>query len=93
MISSAEGGGLAEGGALSAAAAADSGASLGGCNGIPPGAGAAIEANSSAAIMLYENRWAAPFAAALRRGGAQLVARGGVPLDALAASLDAAEAS
>jgi hypothetical protein len=55
-------------------------------------ASAAIEPGSSAAILLYENRWAAPLAAALRRGGGQLVARGPVPLDALEASLDAAGA-
>lgn len=52
-----------------------------------------LEAGSSAAILIYENRWAAPLAGALRRSGAELVARGGVPMDALAASLDAAEAS
>ncbi|HWW44911.1 MAG TPA: DUF1269 domain-containing protein, partial [Acidimicrobiia bacterium] len=46
---------------------------------------------SSAGILLYENRWAAPFASALRRGGAQLVASGYIPLDAIAASLDATE--
>ncbi len=56
-------------------------------------AGGVLDPGSSAAILLYENRWAAPFAAALRRSGAQLVARGGVPIDALVASLDAAEAS
>ena len=52
-------------------------------------AGTVIEPGSSAGILIYENRWAAPFAAALRRGGAQLVANGFIPLDALAASLDA----
>ena len=52
---------------------------------------AVLDPGSSAGILIYENRWAAPFAAALRRGGAQLVARGGVPVDALEASLDAAE--
>ena len=51
----------------------------------------ALEPNTSAAILLYENRWAAPFAAALRRGGAQLVARGPIPMDALLESLDATE--
>jgi len=52
-----------------------------------------IEPGSSAGVMIYENRWAAPFAAALRRGGAQLVARGGIPIDALVATLDAAEST
>jgi hypothetical protein len=51
-----------------------------------------IDNGSSAAVLIYENRWAAPFAAALRRGGAQLVARGAIPMDALVAALDAAEA-
>jgi hypothetical protein len=52
-----------------------------------------LEAGSSAAILIYENAWAAPLAGALRRSGAELIARGGVPLDALEASLAAAEAS
>jgi len=50
-----------------------------------------VEPGSSAAILLFENRWATPFTQALRRGGAELVAAGYVPLDALAASLDATE--
>ncbi|HEV7650467.1 MAG TPA: DUF6325 family protein [Actinophytocola sp.] len=54
-------------------------------------AASAIEPGSSAAILLYENRWARTFTRALRRGGAEVVAAGYVPLDALAASLDAAE--
>jgi len=57
------------------------------------GAGSVLEPGSSAGILIYENRWAAPFAAALRRGGAQLIARGGIPIDALVESLDAAEAA
>ena len=56
-------------------------------------AGAVIEPGSSAGILLYENRWATSFVSALRRGGGQLVAAGYIPLDALEASLDAAEAS
>jgi len=52
-------------------------------------AGEALAPGSSAAILVYENRWAAPFAAAVRAGGAELVARGGVPIDALVESLDA----
>ena len=42
-------------------------------------AGGALEAGASAAILLYENRWARPFAEAVRATGAQLVARGGIP--------------
>jgi hypothetical protein len=50
-------------------------------------ASTAIEPGSSAGILVYENRWAAPFAAALRGGGAQLVARGTIPHDALVAAV------
>jgi uncharacterized membrane protein len=56
-------------------------------------AASVIEPGSSAAILLFENRWARSFTQALRRGGAELVAAGYIPLDAIAASLDAAEAS
>jgi hypothetical protein len=56
-------------------------------------AAAAIEPGSSAGILVYENTWAAPFAAALRRGGARLVANGRIPVQAILASLDAAEAA
>jgi Family of unknown function (DUF6325) len=54
-------------------------------------AAAVVEPGSSAAILLFENRWATPFTQALRRGGAEVVAAGYVPLDAIAASLDATE--
>ena len=52
-----------------------------------------IEPGSSAGILVYENVWAAPFAAALRRGGAQLVASGRIPVQAILASLEATEAA
>jgi hypothetical protein len=55
-------------------------------------AASVIDSGSSAAILLFENRWARSFAQALRRGGAELVAAGYIPLDDIAASLDAAEA-
>jgi uncharacterized membrane protein len=54
-------------------------------------AGAVIEPGSSAAVLLFEHRWAGPFTAALRRGGAELVAAGFIPQDALVASLEATE--
>ena len=56
-------------------------------------AASVIDPGSSAAILLFENRWARSFTQALRRGGAELVAAGYIPLDAIAASLDAAEAT
>jgi hypothetical protein len=56
-------------------------------------AATAVEPRSSAAILVYENLWAAPFAVALRRSGAQLVANGRIPVQAILAALDAAEGS
>jgi hypothetical protein len=55
-------------------------------------AAAALEPGTSAAVLVWENRWAAPVAVALRRSGGQLVASGRVPIQALLASLDAVEA-
>jgi len=55
-------------------------------------AAAALEPGASAALLVYENRWAAPFATAVRRGGGQLVASGRIPIQALISALDAAEA-
>jgi len=55
-------------------------------------AASVIESGSTAALLVYENRWAAPLATALRRSGAQLVALERVPVQALLAALDAAEA-
>ena len=43
-------------------------------------------------LLVYENSWAAPFAVAARRSGGQLVANGRIPVQALLAALDAAEA-
>ena len=43
--------------------------------------------------MLYENRWARPFAEAVKASGAQLIARGGIPapdLHEASASLESA---
>jgi hypothetical protein len=54
-------------------------------------AGAVLEPGSSAAILIYENSWAGPLAGALRRGGAQLVASGRIPVEALLASVEAAD--
>ena len=54
-------------------------------------AGGALEAGASAAILLYENRWARPFAAAVASSGAQLVARGGLPGAALAEHAESLE--
>jgi hypothetical protein len=54
-------------------------------------AGGVLEPGSSAAILVYENLWAAPLAVAVRRGGGQLVAGGRIPVQAMLAAVDAAE--
>jgi hypothetical protein len=50
-----------------------------------------LEPGNSAGILVYENTWAAPFAAAMRRSGAQLVASGRIPVQAILEALDEAE--
>jgi dihydroorotase-like cyclic amidohydrolase len=54
-------------------------------------AAAALEPGTSAALLVFENRWAAPFASAVRRSGGQLVASGRIPVQAVLAALEAAE--
>jgi hypothetical protein len=56
-------------------------------------AATALEPGRSAGVLIYENVWAAPFAAALRRGGAELVASGRIPVPAVLAALDAIESA
>jgi len=52
---------------------------------------AAIEPGSSAAVLVWENSWAAPFGSAVRRSGGQLVASGRIPIQALLAAIEADE--
>jgi hypothetical protein len=56
-------------------------------------AGRALEPGSSAAVLVWENRWLAPVAIALRRSGAQLVDSGRLSIQGLIAALDALEAT
>jgi hypothetical protein len=56
-------------------------------------AGKALEPGTAAGVLVYENVWAAPFAAALRRAGGQLAATGHIPIQALVAALDAVESA
>jgi hypothetical protein len=49
----------------------------------------AMEPGSVAGVVVWENRWAAPFAAAARRAGGQLIADGRIPIQAILASLEA----
>jgi hypothetical protein len=55
-------------------------------------AAAALEPGTVAAVLVWENRWAAPVAVALRHSGGQLVASGRIPVQSIIASLDASEA-
>jgi hypothetical protein len=52
----------------------------------------AIEPGTSAVLIVYENRWAAPFAAAVRRNGGVLIDFQRIPAQDLIDALDAAEA-
>ncbi|MFC5663940.1 DUF6325 family protein [Kitasatospora misakiensis] len=54
-------------------------------------AGLLLEPGDSAVVLLYENRWAAPLAAALRRADARMIASGRVPVQDLIEVLDALE--
>lgn len=49
----------------------------------------AVEPGTSAAILVWENRWAAPFAMAVRKNGGQMVASGRIPIQALLAAMEA----
>jgi hypothetical protein len=48
----------------------------------------AVEPGSSAAVLVWENTWAAPFASAVRRSGGQLVASGRIPVQAILAAIE-----
>lgn len=54
---------------------------------------AALEPGCSAGVLVYENRWAAPFVGALRRSGAEVVASGRIPVADLLAAVDALDPS
>lgn len=53
----------------------------------------ALEPDTVAAILVWENSWAAPFASAVRRAGGQLVANGRIPVQGILAALEAYEAA
>src|SRR4030095_11369487 len=54
---------------------------------------AAMDPGSVAAVLVYENLWAAPFASAMRRAGGQLIANGRIPIQAIIAAVEADAAS
>jgi uncharacterized protein DUF6325 len=51
--------------------------------------GTVLEPGSAAAVLVYENSWAAPFASSIRRSGGQLVANGRIPTQALIGAIEA----
>jgi hypothetical protein len=53
---------------------------------------APMEPGSIAAALIYENLWAAPFGAAVRHAGGQLIASGRIPVQAMIAAIQADEA-
>ena len=54
---------------------------------------AAMEPGSVAGVLVWENAWAAPFGSAARRAGGQLIATGRIPIQAIAAQIEAEEAT
>ena len=58
--------------------------------------GGDLELGSAAAVLVWENTWAAPFASAIRHSGGELLAMGRIPTQALIAAaeedLEAAQA-
>ena len=54
---------------------------------------AAMEPASVAGVLVWETRWAAPFASAARRAAGQLIGTGRTPIQAILASMEADEAS
>jgi Family of unknown function (DUF6325) len=56
-------------------------------------AASAIEPGTAAVLILYENRWAAPFAAAVRRNGGVLIDNQRIPHEDVIEALEAIEAA
>lgn len=52
-----------------------------------------IEPGDTAAVIIYENRWAGPFVAALRRAGAEAISSGRIPVTDVLDALDRLEAA
>jgi uncharacterized membrane protein len=51
--------------------------------------GNALQPNSSAMMLVWENSWAGPFVAAIRESGGDVVASGGIPVATLLEALEA----
>jgi hypothetical protein len=55
--------------------------------------GLVLEPGSAAAVLVWENTWAGPFGAAVRRSGGQLVASDRIPTQAILAAIEADRAA
>jgi hypothetical protein len=55
--------------------------------------GKVLEPGNVAAVLVYENSWAAPFASSVRRAGGTLVADGRIHTQALLAAIEAEDAT
>jgi hypothetical protein len=53
----------------------------------------ALEPGTAAVMIVYENRWAGPFAAAVRRNGGVVIDNQRIPVQDVIAALDAVEAT
>jgi len=51
--------------------------------------GETLEPGSAAALLVWENTWAAPFGSAVRRSGGELLGNGRIPTQALIAAVEA----
>lgn len=56
-------------------------------------AGEALEVDTRAVMLVYENTWAAPFAVAVREAGGLLVDSGRIPVQSIVAALDELDAA
>jgi hypothetical protein len=50
--------------------------------------GADLEPGSAAAVLVWENTWAAPLAAAIRHSGGELIGTGRIPIQAIIAAVE-----
>ena len=51
--------------------------------------GAELDPGGAAAVLVWENTWAAPFGSAVRRSGGELLGSGRIPTQALVAAVEA----
>ena len=51
--------------------------------------GETLDPGSAAAVLVWENSWAAPFGSAVRRSGGELLGNGRIPIQAMIAAVEA----